>query len=69
MRTQTTTVKETPQRLHLYGLTEAAGFLKVSSGFLRLELSRGRLKAVRLGRRVLIRETELDRYLNAGDAR
>jgi excisionase family DNA binding protein len=67
MRAQSTTVEETPQRLRLYGLKEAAGLLGVSSAFLRLEVLRGRLRVVRLGRRVLLRQTELARYLDRGE--
>jgi excisionase family DNA binding protein len=49
-------------------VAEAAGWLGVSPNFLRLEIGRGRLRAARLGRRVVIVRTELDRYLAASQA-
>ena len=49
-----------------YGLRESSETLGVSVPFLRLEIARGRLRAARLGRRVLIPATELTRYLEAG---
>jgi excisionase family DNA binding protein len=49
-----------------YGLRESSETLGVSVPFLRLEIARGRLHAARLGRRVVIPATELDRYLRAG---
>jgi excisionase family DNA binding protein len=39
--------------------------LSVSPSFLRLEIRRGRLRPLRLGRRVLISESEISRYLAA----
>ena len=44
-------------------LEEAAWELSVSTSFLRLEIARGRLTPVRLGRRLLISVSEVDRYL------
>lgn len=47
----------------------AAGFpawaerIGVSAGFLRQEVSRGRLHVTRLGRRVLVTKAEIERYL------
>jgi len=41
----------------------AAWKLSVSPSFLRLEIRRGRIRPVRLGRRVLISEVEVERYL------
>lgn len=49
-----------------FGIKETAQRLGVSSAFLRLEISRGNLNTIRLGRRVLITGPELERYLNAG---
>ena len=46
-------------------LEYAAWRLSVSPSFLRLEISRGNLRPVRLGRRVLISEAEIDRYVAA----
>jgi excisionase family DNA binding protein len=52
-----------------FSLAESAKQLGVSVGFLRLEIGRKRLRPTRLGRRVLIRNQELMRYLAAQDAR
>ena len=58
-------VTSTDARL-AYGLKDAAHHLSVSVGFLRLEIARGRLKPTRLGRRLVIRCNELERYLSTG---
>jgi len=42
---------------------ELARSLSVSVPFLRLEVRRGRLKAARLGRRVVLLDVEVRRYL------
>lgn len=44
-------------------LEELARSLSVSVPFLRLEVKRGRLKAAHLGRRVVVLDDELHRYL------
>jgi len=44
-------------------LEELAHSLSVSVPFLRLEIKRGRLRAARLGRRVVLLDTEVRRYL------
>jgi hypothetical protein len=44
-------------------LHELARSLSVSVPFLRLEVKRGRLKAAHLGRRVIVLDTEVRRYL------
>jgi excisionase family DNA binding protein len=49
----------------IVSLEYAAWRLSVSPSFLRLEIARGNLRPVRLGRRVLISEAELDRYVSA----
>jgi excisionase family DNA binding protein len=50
-------------------LSELATSLSVSVPFLRLEVKRGRLKAAHLGRRVVLPDSEVQRYLaNASDA-
>ena len=46
-----------------WSLREAAQALGVSERFLRNEIHRGRLGAIKRGRRVLIRTETLDRYL------
>jgi excisionase family DNA binding protein len=49
-------------------LEELANSLSVSVPFLRLEVKRGRLRAAQLGRRVVLLDTEVRRYLaEAGD--
>ena len=46
-------------------LEDAAWRLSVSPSFLRLEIARGSIRPVRLGRRVLISEAEIDRLVDA----
>jgi excisionase family DNA binding protein len=46
-----------------WSLREAAEAIGVSERFLRNEIRRGRLGAIKRGRRVLIRSDTLDRYL------
>ncbi|EIP99501.1 hypothetical protein OpiT1DRAFT_04019 [Opitutaceae bacterium TAV1] len=47
---------------------EAATYLGVSLRFLNRELERFRLKPTRLGRRVILRLKEIERYLDFKDA-
>ncbi len=51
-----------------FRVSEAAALIGVSSAFLRLELARGNLKATRLGRRIVLARTELERYLATGQS-
>jgi hypothetical protein len=44
-------------------LPRLAGSLDVSISFLRLEIARGKLRPTRLGRRVVISSSEVERYL------
>jgi excisionase family DNA binding protein len=44
-------------------LAELAESLGVSVPFLRLEIKRGRLRAVHLGRRVVLFDSDVQRYL------
>ncbi len=46
-----------------WSLDELARSLGVSVPFIRLEVKRGRLKAAHLGRRVVVLDTEVRRYL------
>ncbi len=46
-------------------LQDLASRLGVSVGFLRLEAQRHRLRIARLGRRVVVLDTEVQRYLAA----
>jgi excisionase family DNA binding protein len=46
-----------------FKVAEAASALGVSASFIRLEMSRGHLRATRLGRRVVLTKSELERYL------
>lgn len=57
---------ETPHTAMAHDLRNAAGLLSVSPSFLRLEISRGRLRGSKLGRRLVISHDELVRYLAAG---
>ena len=47
----------------------AAHMLAVHADTIRREISRGRLKACRLGRRVLVRVAELEAYLKRNEIR
>ncbi|MBM4269692.1 MAG: excisionase [Deltaproteobacteria bacterium] len=46
-----------------YAIAELAAAYGLSTGFVRLEVARGNLRALRLGRRVLVEADEWDRYL------
>jgi hypothetical protein len=48
-----------------FSIKELALAYGVSSGFLRLEIARGKLRPARLGRRVVISRNEAERYLSA----
>jgi excisionase family DNA binding protein len=50
-------------------LDELARSLGVSVPFLRLEVKRGRLRAAHLGRRVVLLDTEVRRYLSEASDR
>jgi excisionase family DNA binding protein len=50
-----------------YGVQELAQRLGVSPSFVRLEIERGRLNSIRAGRRLLITQTEIERYLSASN--
>jgi excisionase family DNA binding protein len=50
-------------------LHELARSLGVSVPFIRLEVKRGRLKAAHLGRRVVVLDTEVRRYLAEASGR
>jgi hypothetical protein len=54
-----------PNRLG-FSLKRLAESTDVTVAFLRLEIRRGRLKPIRLGRRVIITAEEVHRYLSAG---
>jgi excisionase family DNA binding protein len=49
-----------------WSLTEIARATGLSVNFLRYEVRRGNLEVRRFGRRVLVRNDELDRYLDTG---
>jgi excisionase family DNA binding protein len=46
-----------------FGINEAARLLGVSPGLVRLEIARGNLNPLRVGRRIVLTRTELDAYL------
>jgi len=52
-----------------FGVTEVAAALGVSPGFVRAELTNGNLRAVRLGRRIVVKRSEVERYLEAAPAK
>lgn len=60
--------RRNPSPRRAYGIAEVAESLGVSSGFVRLEIQRGRLATLRIGRRVLIASASLDKYINAAAA-
>jgi excisionase family DNA binding protein len=49
-----------------YSFAELARMLPVTSAFLRREVARGRLRATRLGRRVVVLSADLNQYLEGG---
>jgi excisionase family DNA binding protein len=54
-----------PTDIAAFSIADIAKRLSVSPGFIRLEIARAALKPLRLGRRVLILQSELERYLAA----
>ena len=50
----------------LRSVTEAAGLLGISPWTVRAYIRDGKLQAVRLGRRVLVEEAELERFVEEG---
>jgi excisionase family DNA binding protein len=49
-----------------FSVSEIASRYGVSEGLVRLEIARGRLRVVRLGRRVVIPKRALERWLDQG---
>jgi excisionase family DNA binding protein len=57
------------RRIHMQQLRtidEAAGLLRISKWTVRAYIKAGKLRPVRLGRRVLVEETELERFVAEG---
>ncbi len=52
----------------LKSIEEAAGLLRISKWTVRAYIRDGKLRAIRLGRRVLIEESELERLIASGKA-
>jgi len=50
-----------------YSVGEVAESLGVSQGLVRLEIQRGRLRALHVGRRVIITPEALDRWLKGSN--
>jgi excisionase family DNA binding protein len=48
-----------------YSVAEVAKFYGLSSGFVRLEIARGKLRVRHLGRRVVILKKDLEIYLDS----
>lgn len=48
-------------------IADAARMLSVSHSTLKREIARGNLKACRVGRRIVIRVTEIDAYLDRSE--
>jgi len=61
--TQTDSPKSSPPKLG-WTLAELVESLSVSVPFIRLEVKRGRLKVAHLGRRVVVLDSEVRRYLS-----
>jgi excisionase family DNA binding protein len=51
-----------------YSLEEVSKKTSLSKAFLRLEIKRGRLQVRRFGRRILVRNEDLERYIETGSA-
>lgn len=49
------------------GIRETAELVGLSSGFIRQAIDRGELKRTRMGRRVLIKDSDLVEWLNRSD--
>ena len=47
-------------------IQEAAGMISIGANTLRRHIKRGRIRASKVGRRVLIQVKELERFLNEG---
>jgi len=48
---------------HLFSVGEAAAVLRISPWTVRAYIGKGKLAPVRLGRRVLLKEEELERFV------
>lgn len=53
----------------LYGIKEAADALRVKPPTIHLWIRQGRLMPVKLGRRVVVTERELERFVDEGKVR
>lgn len=62
MKTNRTSVTKTNARL-AWGVAEISASTGLSAGFVRHEIKSGRLQARRVGRRVLVLDADLRRYL------
>ncbi|GEM_PF-2917472 len=60
------TQNETGSQRAAYSIAEVAQRFGVSQGLIRLQILRGKLKAGRIGRRVVISAGEVDRLIEAG---
>ncbi len=60
------TQNETGSQRAAYSIAEVAQRFGVSQGLNRLQILRGKLKAGRIGRRVVISAGEVDRLIEAG---
>ena len=68
-KSKPTPVSENPQNgttRSLWTLAELAAEASVCRRFLELEITRGRLVAIRISNRVRVRERDWQAYLNAG---
>lgn len=52
-----------PKTQHHFSVREAAEYLRVGVSTIRLYIKKGRLKAQRLGRRIILTRAELDKCL------
>ena len=48
-------------------VADVAAHLGISPGLVRLEIARGKLKVARIGRRVIISDAAIQRWLEASD--
>jgi len=61
----TATLAAKPNDRLAYGVAELAQAIGVSKSLIRLEISRGRLRAVHAGQRVLIPAASIEAWLNS----
>jgi excisionase family DNA binding protein len=54
-----------PQQEKLLTLKEASAYMRVSEVFIYIRRKEGAIKSIKAGKKVLIRKSDIDAYLNA----